>query len=153
MTESPASSSAFGESSRQQCGVVGAALGIVRQRAAGAGICGRRVAVRRVQRGGDIRAGAEAGVNQAARAQLFERRFVVGAALRLDQHRLVPVEPEPAQVLVDAVDELGPAARLVEVLDPEQELAAAGARARVTERPRCRRGRGAAVRSATARSG
>ena len=111
-----------------------AALGIVGQAAAGAGIGGRGVAVRRGQRLGDVGAGAEAGIDQARALQALERGRIRGRPLRLDQHRLVPVEAEPAQVLEDPVDELGPAARLVEILDPQPELAAALARPSMAER-------------------
>ena len=79
--------------------------------------------------GGDVGAGAEAGIDEALLAKPLERCRVGRATLRLHQHRLGPLEPEPFQVREDAVDELGPAARLVEILDAQQELAAAFARA------------------------
>src|SRR3546814_8151340 len=47
---------------------------------------------------------------------------------RLAPHRAVPVEPQPGQILQDAVGELGPAAAGVDVLDAQQEMAARGAR-------------------------
>ena len=62
---SPARASAAALSSRQLCGVDRAALGIVGQAAAGAGIGAAGIAVRRGQRGGDVGAGAEAGIDQA----------------------------------------------------------------------------------------
>ena len=108
----------------------GAALGIVGQAAAGAGIGAAGIAVRRGQRGGDVGAGAEAGIDQA----------VAPAAGRAPRHRARPLatgpaaapsqrDAEPAQILEDPVDELGPAAAGVEILDPQQEsppLAAPG---------------------------
>ena len=111
-----------------------APLGIVWQAAAGAGIGRRSIAMRRGQRLRDVGAGAEAGIGEPARFQLVERGLVRRRPLRLDQHRSVPFEAEPAQVLEDAVDELGLAARLVEILDPEAELAAAFSRPGMAER-------------------
>ena len=40
------------------------------------------------------------------------------------QASLIPFETEPTQILEDAIDEFGAAARRVEVLDPQTELAA-----------------------------
>ena len=84
-------------------------------------------------------------IGEAALLERVERSLIGGGALRLDEDRLVPVEPEPAQVLEDAVDELGPAAGLVEILDPQQEFAAAlrarwhGRARRYRHGPRCSR--------------
>ncbi len=75
-------------------------------------------------------------IDQPALAQPVERLGIASRALRLDQHRLVPIEAQPAQILEDAVDELGPAAALVEILDPQQEFAAAFARPRMRRAPR-----------------
>src|SRR6185312_5176607 len=66
--------------------------------------------------------------------QLIECFAVGGGALRLDQRRSIPPDPQPAQILIDFVDELGPAARLVEILDPQVELAAALQRPRLSDR-------------------
>ena len=74
---------------------------------------------------GDVRPGAEAGVGETGRAQGLERFLIRGGTLRLNQYRLVPIEAEPAQILVDVAHELRPAARLVEILDTEQETPAA----------------------------
>ena len=89
--------------------------------------------MRRLERGGDVGARAEAGVDEAARTQLVERIGVNRAAQRLDEHGLIPFEAEPDQVLIDAVDVLGAAARWVEVFDPQQEFAAGITRTRMAE--------------------
>jgi hypothetical protein len=89
--------------------------------------------VRRGQRVGNVGAGAEAGKDEAARFEIGERRVVGRSPLGLDQRRPIPLQAEPAQVLHDPVDELGAAARRVEILDPQQELAAARARPFVPE--------------------
>ena len=85
------------------------------------------------QRLSDVGARAEAGIDEAARLRALQCRGVGGYPLRLHQDRLVPVKAEPAQIFEDAVDELGPAPRLVEILDPEQELPAVFARPRMPE--------------------
>ena len=98
-------------------------LRIVRQSATGARIANRRIAVRCRQRLRDVGARAEAGVNHAPRFQCIECGLVGSGPPRLDLHRLVPADAEPMQILEDAVDEFLPAAGLVKVLDPEEELA------------------------------
>ena len=108
--------------------------------------------VRRFQCRGDIGAGAEAWIDQAAIAQPLERFGIDVRALRLDQHRFVPLQPEPAQILEDRVDKLGPAAGRVEILDPDQEFATAFAGAGMARAPRCKRGPNATVRSAKGQS-
>ena len=45
-------------------------------------------------------------------------------------------EPEPGQILENAVDEIRAAAARVEILDPQQELAPAGARMGMAQRGR-----------------
>ena len=65
--------------------------------------------------------------------QFLERLGINGAAPRLDEHRLVPVETEPAQVLINAIDEFAAAAGCVEILDAQQEFAVAFPRPRVAE--------------------
>ena len=99
----------------------GAALRVVGQPAARAGIGAPRVAMRRGQRGGDVGAGAEAGINEPVGAQPVERGGIVRDALRLDQRRRVGRDPEPRQILHDPRDEFGAAAAGVEILDPQQE--------------------------------
>src|SRR5690242_20566777 len=103
-----------------------AALGIVGEATAGAGIGSSGIAVRRSQRLRDVGARAEARVDQAASPELLQRLGVGVSPLRLDQYGLGPFEAEPAQVLIDAVDQLRAATRLVEILDPQQEFLAAG---------------------------
>jgi hypothetical protein len=72
----------------------------------------------------DIGTGAETGVEQVARAQPGERRFVDGEPGRLAQYRPVPAQPEPREILLDRRDEALAAARAVDILDTQQEAAA-----------------------------
>ena len=85
---------------------------------------------------GDVCSRAEAGVNEAPLAKLVERVLVQVRTLRLHHRRLVPLKPQPAQVFEDAVDELGPAAAGVEILDPEAKAAAARPGMGMTKRGR-----------------
>src|SRR6185369_3659372 len=103
-------------------------LGIVGQGAAGAGVGRRGVAVRRGQRLRDFGARAEAGIGQPELTKFLQRSPIFVRPLRLDQNRLVPLDPEPAEVLIDAIDEFGLAARLVEIFDTQPELSAGLAR-------------------------
>jgi len=107
------------------------ALRVVGERTARAWIGGGSVPVRRGQRLGDVGAGAEAGIGEPARLQRLEGMLVRLGSLRLDENRLAPIQPQPAKVLIDAVNELAPRARLVEILDPQQGLPAACLRARM----------------------
>ena len=116
------------------------ALRIVGQAAAGAGIRGAGIAVRRGERLGDVGAGAKAGIDQAPRLQFVERRGVVRRSLRLDQRRLVGLDTEPGKILGDAGDEFSAAAGRIEILDPEEKLAAAPSCLSMAER----RGQGVA---------
>ena len=90
----------------------------------------------RGQRLRDLGAGAEAGIDQPFGPQSIKSLLVQIGPLRLHDRFAVPCEAEPLQVLVNALDELGSAAPWVEILDPEQELAAAGARMGVAYRRR-----------------
>src|SRR3546814_1227842 len=76
----------------------------------------------------DSRTGAEAGVDEAPRLQRLERGGIGIAPVRLEQHVAVPAQPQPGEVGEDRLDMLGAAARAVDILDPEQEPPAAGAR-------------------------
>ena len=106
-----------------------ASPGVMGQASAGARIVRGRP-MWRFERGGDVRPGAEARIDQPRFAKPVERASISITALRLHQHRLVPLESEPAQILEDSVDELGPAASWVEVLDPDEEFIARLARQR-----------------------
>jgi hypothetical protein len=79
--------------------------------------------MRRAKARGDIGAGAEAGVEQAHRAQPVERGVVQREALGLEDDLAVPAQPEPFEIGKDRGDMLGPAPRPVDILDPEQEHA------------------------------
>src|SRR6516164_447988 len=100
--------------------------------AAGAGIKGPVIAMRRRARardfGGNGGARAEAGVDHAGHVEAIERRVVIGEMLGLHAHLAVPIETEPGEVLEDGRGEFRSAARLVDVLEPEQEAPAGLAR-------------------------
>ena len=70
--------------------------------------------------GGDLRAGADAGVAEALRGQPVERRRVEREPRRLEDRGLVPAQPQPAQILDDSGDMLGPAAAGIDILDAQQ---------------------------------
>ena len=88
--------------------------------------------MRRVSGSGDFRrdvlAGAKAGINQPPVPEAPQRRYVIFKMIRLAAHRGFPGQAEPAQVLDNAVLELGPATALVDVLDPQQKPPAVGGR-------------------------
>jgi len=73
----------------------------------------------------DLERRTEAGVDETVALELAERQGIGRPAGRLQDDRLVPQEAEPAQILVDACDELGSAALAVGVLDAQQEPATA----------------------------
>ena len=93
--------------------------------------------VRRGDAGGDVGAGAEAGVEQALGAQAIQRGFVERQALRLEHHLAVPCQPEPFEIGEDRGDMFGAAAGAVDILDAQQEAAAvrAGIIVREDRRP------------------
>jgi hypothetical protein len=80
--------------------------------------------------GGDLvepfRARAEAAVKEAAPAQGLKGALVGVHAPRLDEHRRVPGEAEPDQVLKDGGGELRPAAAGVDVFQAQQKLSTRG---------------------------
>ena len=90
--------------------------------------------VRRLGGLGDLGAGAEARVGEPRRAEAVERRRVASAPLRLPVRTvrtahvgpLVPVDPEPAQLLEDAGLEPRTHPRAVQVLDPHRQDAPPG---------------------------
>ena len=63
------------------------------------------------------------GIEAARGAQPLARRFVGGEPLRLPG-TAVPVQPQPAQVLLDGGDELLARALAIGVVDPQQEMPA-----------------------------
>ena len=103
------------------------------------------IAVRRGQRLGDVGAGAEAGIDKAERLQPLERGGIKLGALRLDDRRAVDRDPEPVEVLGNAVNEFCATPARIKVLNPEQEAlpARAAKRGRIgmakMEAPRRRR--------------
>jgi hypothetical protein len=85
------------------------AIGGFAARSASAGIDRSIGAVRGGAAGGDLGrdrgTGAEAGVYEIERLQPVERGLVQMQALRLADHRAVPVDPEPGEVLLDPGNE------------------------------------------------
>ena len=85
----------------------------------------------------DILARAGAGINKPARVKLFERTYIVLAALTLsvrgkraaDIGAFLPCEPEPMQILEHRGGEFGFGARSVQVFVPKDENAAMSKRA------------------------
>ena len=128
------------------CG--GAARGVVGLAAAGPRIGCAGVAMGGGERGGDIGAGAEAWVDQLCVTQAVERGVVGGDARGLDERGRIGGEAEPGEVLEDAVDERGAAARGVEILDAQEPAlavrAAEGGAVGVAEVEAARWGRGEA---------
>ena len=72
----------------------------------------------------DLGAREEGGIDEAAGFEVFEHRPIFGNMVGLAAHRLLPVQPEPAQVFVDLCLVFGPAAGGIDILDAEQEAAA-----------------------------
>ncbi len=99
--------------------------------------------------GGDIGAGAETGIEQAVGAQPIQRGVVSRQPVRLEHDLAVPGQPQPVQVAQDRIDMFGPAARAVDILDPQQEASAARAR----EIMRTDRGKGVACVQPPGRAG
>ena len=76
----------------------------------------------------DIGAGAEAGIDEATRAQRFERGGIVSEMRRLAHRIAIPVQPEPGQALQDRLGRFRGRTFAVCVLDSKQEFPAAAAR-------------------------
>lgn len=74
--------------------------------------------------GGDLGPGAEAAVEEAAAAQVFQGGAVVGQMVALAARRPVPDDPQPGKVLEEGGLELRTAAAGVDILDAKQEAAA-----------------------------
>lgn len=111
-------------------------LRIVGQAPARTGILAPRVAVGCGQGLGDLGARAETGIDQSTGLQAFEGRGVGRRALRLDDRLSVMPKPEPVEILENGFDEFGTTAAGIEILDPEQELAAAGSGEGMADRRR-----------------
>lgn len=73
----------------------------------------------------DVGAGAEAGIHEAAGAELIECCAVVRQMPRLDPDLAIPVEAQPGQVFEDRGSVFGAAAGGVDVLQPQKKAAAA----------------------------
>jgi hypothetical protein len=85
----------------------------------------------RARRGGDLGddlpARAEAGIDEPGGLETGERAAIVVEVIRLPADRAVPRQAEPREVLQDRSLELRTAARPVDVLDAQEERAAARA--------------------------
>jgi len=84
--------------------------------------------MRRSQTRLNIRPGAETGIEQPHGPQLIERRLISVQPLRLEHHITVPRDAQPGQILDDPRHMLGPAARPVDILDPQAKRAPRRAR-------------------------
>jgi hypothetical protein len=82
--------------------------------------------MRRSQRLGDLGASAEACVDQPVRLQPVKCLQVSLGALGLDDRLAIDGQPEPFDILKNVLNILRTAAARVEILDPQQEFAAAG---------------------------
>jgi hypothetical protein len=67
---------------------------------------------------------AEAGIDQAVRPQARKCFRIIGKMLGLPPRRAVEPQAEPGKILMDRLLELRLAARLVDVLDPQQQPSA-----------------------------
>lgn len=99
--------------------------------AAGAGIerrAVRRCAVRRREAGGNIGAGAEAGVDEPAGTKTGKRGGVIAQMLRLANRRAVESQAQPLEIGERSADKRLARAAAVDVVDAEVERPARGAR-------------------------
>src|SRR3546814_12668008 len=88
---------------------------------AGAGIDRAGRPMRRGEAGGDIGAGAEAGIDEAPRLQRAKRRVIGAEMLRLAVERAVPIDPEPGEVGERRRDIGLARAAAVDIVDTEAE--------------------------------
>jgi hypothetical protein len=113
-----------------------AAIGVVGQPAARAGVGASGVTVRSGQRGGDVGAGAEAGIDETLLLQPIQRLGIEGGPPGLSDRLAVVGEAKPGEVLENAGDELRAASAGIEILDSDEKPAAAGARMGMAQRRR-----------------
>jgi hypothetical protein len=64
---------------------------------------------------------------------VVKRGLIARSAPRLNKDWFSPLDPEPRQIFEDPVDEFWSAARAVEIVDPEEDLAAIFERAPVAQ--------------------
>ena len=76
----------------------------------------------------DLRSSGKARIEQPLRLEHLRGLRVDGKALRLTQHRLLPGDAEPCEILEDGSDILLAAAHDVDVLDAQKEAPAEPAR-------------------------
>ena len=75
--------------------------------------------------GSHFGAGAAAWIQEAERPQVIRRALVAGNPLRLWRH-FAPFKAQPGKIVAESLRQFRPAARAVNVLDPQQEFAAIG---------------------------
>ena len=130
----PLQIAAFGKRTR---GVEAPAMRFIREAAcpldfgqapAGAGVDRAGWPMRCRQAGGDIGAGAEAGIDEPARAQIVERGGIGAEPRRLAHRIAVPVDPEPGEVGERGADIILARSAAVDIVDADQELPARAAR-------------------------
>ena len=97
------------------------------QVAARACIHGRAVACVRCAGGVELGARAEAGVGEAVRVKLGGRLPVQVEAIMLVDGALVPIEPEPSEVVYNLLRAFGVAASRIEVFDAQDHTTVLGA--------------------------
>jgi hypothetical protein len=70
----------------------------------------------------DLGPRALAGIEQAHCFQLIRRRAILRQTGRLHRYGPMPVQPQPAQILHRLIRQIGPAARAIDILDPQQKF-------------------------------
>ena len=88
--------------------------------------------------GADLAAAHEGGIDELLADQQVEHGLVLGEMFGLPAHRLFPVDPEPGEVVVDALLEFRRAALEIDVLDAQQEPPACARRPFAVENRRKR---------------
>ena len=83
-----------------------------------------RAFLRGAQCGGDVAAGAGARVEEVALPERVQRGAVGWHPFELADHRPVPGQAEPGEVLIDQILPFRPRAALVDIIDAQQEAAA-----------------------------
>ncbi len=69
----------------------------------------------------DLPAAFEAWVDETHPLEPGKRGAVIVEMLALAAHRLLPAQPQPGEILIDRLLVLRPAARTIDILDPQQQ--------------------------------
>ena len=91
----------------------------------GAGIERAIGAVRRAGTDRDVAPRAETGIGQTLAFEILQRQGVEGGAFGLEDDLPLPGQAQPEQILDDGRDEFAAGAAGIDILDPQQEMAAA----------------------------